>query len=516
MDSQGSKSSRLVTRARRRSEFVLLQFLADFLAVLSGLVFSYWFRFHAGLIPPAGGWDSLHYLRQLPWAVALWLLAIYLTGNYQNHPQVISFNRARRLLKASLLAIVLIIAKNYFMRDQDLARVLYPIAVVFVTSALIFYRALLQRVVVRFFVGRGLPRSRILIVGLGPTAFRLAARVKRHPEYAYELAGFVAEDESKRNLRIGGAPILGTLSELREILRTGNIQDVFLARSDLERDSLLGLFMDSEMAAVRVHVVPTLAEMMRSRVYYDEIAGVPLYRFLETPQSGINVALKRAFDLALSASALFVLWPLLLVIGFLVRRQSPGPALYRQVRVGLDGFEFTMLKFRTMPEDVECSGPGWGGQEDPRATRLGRFLRRWNLDELPQLWNVLKGEMSLVGPRPERPVFVERFRGQFPFYMSRHKVRAGMTGWAQVHGFRGDTSISQRVRYDLYYIENWSLWLDIKILLMTFFRGPRRARPVTPPPVPPRTAARPESKSPEEVSCPQNRKPVLSTTKQPG
>ncbi|MBX3728217.1 MAG: undecaprenyl-phosphate glucose phosphotransferase [Candidatus Sumerlaeia bacterium] len=512
MDSSGNYGAGLGGRARR-TEFLLLQFLTDLFAVTAGLLAGYWFRFFGDIIPSGGAWDPYLYIRQFPWALGIWIVCLYLTGNYHNHPQVISYNRARRLLTGSALAMVVMVAKNYFFRDEDLARILYPIMMVSVTCALVLARVGLQGLIVRFFVGRGLPRSRILIAGLGPTAFRLAARIRMHPEYAYELAGFAAEDPAKVGRRIGGVPVLGTLDDIREVLRTESIQDVFLAKNDLPRDSFLGLFLEGEMAAVRVHVVPTLSEMVRSRVYYDEIAGVPLYRILETPLGGVNAGLKRAFDIVVSALALVFLSPLLALVALLVRRTSPGPALYRQTRLGLDGRAFTILKFRTMPVGVEKHGPGWGDQLDPRATPFGRFLRRWNLDELPQLWNVLRGEMSLVGPRPERPVYVERFREQIPLYMSRHKVKAGMTGWAQVHGLRGSTSIAQRLRYDLYYIENWSLWLDIKILLMTFFRKPRRsprsmARPLPTPAAPPSDGG--------NTACLQPSQPALSATKQPG
>ncbi|MDK2972350.1 MAG: hypothetical protein PWP23_2105 [Candidatus Sumerlaeota bacterium] len=480
-------------------------------AVASALLGGYWLRFHSGLIPSGGGWDPYLYARQFPWAVGICLLALYLTGNYQNHPRVITFNRARRLFMGSALAIVLMVAKNYFFRDDDLARVLYPIMLAVLTVSLVAYRLVLQRLIVKFFAGRSLPRSRILIVGLGPTAFRLAARLRMHPEYAYELVGFVAEDGGKTGQRIGGYPVLGTLDNLRDILRENSVQDVFLAKNDLPRESFLSLFMEGEMASVRVHVVPTLAEMMRSRIYYDEIAGVPLYRIMETPLGGFNAVIKRAFDVALSAAALALVWPLMLLIAVIVRRTSPGPALYRQTRLGLDGRAFTILKFRTMPVGTERHGPGWGDQHDPRATPVGNFLRRWNFDELPQLWNVLRGDMSLVGPRPERPVYVERFREQLPFYMSRHRVKAGMTGWAQVHGLRGRTSIAQRLRYDLYYVENWSLWLDVKILMMTFIRPPRRRRlPVAAPPV------ASQSSNSESSSCQQTSPPALSTTRPSG
>ncbi len=465
----------LVKRARG-TEFVAMQLATDMVAVLAGLLVAYWFRFHAGLIPPSGEWDVLNYVREVPWATGLWMIALHLTHNYQSHPQVITFNRARRLLMGSGLAVALVVAKNYFMRDPNLARLMYPIMLVTVTSALIVGRAILQRLIVAFFVGKGLPRARVLIVGLGPTTFRIAARIKMHPEYAMELVGFVNGDPAKVGRRIGGVPVLGMIENLRTLLREHRVQDVFIAQGDLPHDQIERLFMESEMEGARVQIIPTLTEMLRTTIYYDELVGVPLYRIRESPLQGINLIAKRAMDVGVSLTGLMLLAPMMALIALLVKRASPGPVFYRQERLGFDGQQFDILKFRTMPVGTEKDAPVWGDSIDPRAGGLGNFLRKWNLDELPQLWNVLRGEMSLVGPRPERPFYVEKFREAIPHYMARHKVLTGMTGWAQVHGLRGNTSIAQRLRYDLYYIENWSLWLDIKILLMTFFRPSRRIR----------------------------------------
>ncbi|MBI5153910.1 exopolysaccharide biosynthesis polyprenyl glycosylphosphotransferase, partial [Candidatus Poribacteria bacterium] len=470
----------MVKRPTRGTEFLLLETLADLAAVAFGLWAGYWIRFHSGLIPLSGGWEPLLYARQFPWAVGLWWLSLNLTHNYRNHPRVISFNRARRLFKGSGLAIALIIARNYFWREPDVARLLYPLALLCVTTALVAGRLALQQVIVRYFVGNSLKRTPMLIVGTGPTALRLAARIRLHPEYGYDLRGFVATSPGHSGRRIGGFPVLGIIADLRNLLREHAIDDIFVAQSEIPNEAFARLCVDSEMEIVRVHVIPTLADMMRSTIFYDEVAGVPVYRLRETPLQGWNIVIKRVFDLAVAGGGLLLLSPLLVIVGWLVRRTSRGPALYAQERLGLDGRKFTLYKFRSMHLDAERDGPGWGGQEDPRATRLGAFLRRWNMDELPQLWNVLRGDMSLVGPRPERPVYVDEFRERFPRYMTRHKVLSGLTGWAQVHGLRGDTSISQRLRYDLYYIENWSLWLDIKILLMTFLRpwGVRTRRPL--------------------------------------
>ncbi len=214
--------------------------------------------------------------------------------------------------------------------------------------------------------------------------------------------------------------------------------------------------------------VPDLFALHTSKMRLRELAGIPFISVREVSLSGADRIVKRTFDLVLSALALLVLAPVLLVLALAVKLTSRGPVFYRQERVGRDGREFDMLKFRTMRTDAEqASGPVWAQEDDPRVTPLGRALRRWSLDELPQFWNVLRGDMSLVGPRPERQVFVEQFSEQMPRYFERHRVKSGLTGWAQVNGLRGNTSIEDRTLFDLHYVENWSVWLDLRILLMT-------------------------------------------------
>lgn len=454
-----------------RQQFLLFQYASDLLGVVLGLLAAYWVRFHSGLDPAAA--PAREYHSQLLLAVACWLGALHVCGAWHAHPHIISFNRARRLLNASMLAVLLLVLINYFLRAFDVSRILFPLAVVLVSGTLVLNRAVLQIIISRYFVPRG-ARARVLIVGTGPVARRLAARFKALPSLGYDLVGFVSLTGLKIGQTIGGMPILGTREELRRLIRDNQVEEVFVTQTDIPGETFFQLFLDSERETARVSFVPSLVEMMRTSIHYDEVAGVPVYSMRETPLHGANATIKRAFDVAGAGFGLLLLSPLLALVALAVKRSSPGPALYKQTRLGLDGREFKIYKFRTMRTDAEAAGPGWGNQDDPRATPIGRWLRRTNIDELPQLWNVLRGDMSLVGPRPERPVFVERFREVYPRYMSRHLVKTGMTGWAQVHGLRGNTSILSRLRYDLYYIENWSLWLDIKILIMTFLPGRRR------------------------------------------
>lgn len=462
-----------MVRGRYRDRFVILQYVNDALAVTGGLFFSWWLKFRSGFDPEAV--MATDYVHQFWWAFLIWMLSLSLLGTIAPHPRVISFNRARRILYASVLAILVVTVHNYFARNLDVSRILYPLSLFSVSISLLVTRFGLQCLITHFLITRGIQR-RVLIVGLTPVGLRLAARFRTKRDMGYELVGFISLNEKKVGKLLGGVPVMGTPDDLRRLVRDNNVEEVFVAQADIPNDVFFKMFIDSEKEWAKVSFVPSLVEMMRSQIHYDEVAGVPIYAIRETPLQGTNAGVKRAFDLCFGTLGLVIISPLLLLIAILVKRSSAGPMIYKQNRLGLDGKGFNIYKFRTMPVNSEKQGPGWGGQEDSRSTPIGRLLRRWNLDELPQLWNVVRGDMSLVGPRPERPVYVDQFREMFPRYMSRHAVKTGMTGWAQVHGLRGDTSIQQRLRFDLYYIENWSLWLDVKILILTVL-GAKRRRP---------------------------------------
>jgi exopolysaccharide biosynthesis polyprenyl glycosylphosphotransferase len=235
---------------------------------------------------------------------------------------------------------------------------------------------------------------------------------------------------------------------------------------------MLSLIEDATRECVEIKVVPDLFQFIALRAGLEDFDGIPIISVNDVPLHGINTAFKRIIDVCLSVTALLTFSVPMTVIALLVRYASPGPVIYRQERMGLDGRSFTVYKFRSMQYEAEGeTGPVWSRDNDPRRTPIGAWLRRFYLDELPQLWNVLRGDMSLVGPRPERPYFVRQFKHRYPQYMLRHKVKAGITGWAQVNGWRGDTSIEKRIEFDLHYIENWSVSLDFKILWLTIVRG---------------------------------------------
>jgi exopolysaccharide biosynthesis polyprenyl glycosylphosphotransferase len=314
---------------------------------------------------------------------------------------------------------------------------------------------------------QGWGSERVLIVGMGDVGQMIFQKIQSTPGLGYEVAGFVTvNDQDEPRL---GLPILGQAGDLAPIIDAHQIDEAIIALPEATHQEILALISECERGKVTIKVFPDVFQYMAGQVSIGELGGLPLLTVRDIALRGWWLAAKRLMDTVGAIGLLILLSPLMVLMAILVKLDSRGPAFYAQERMGLDARPFMMLKFRSMRMDAEADGPGWTVEDDPRVTRLGRLIRRINADELPQLINVLLGEMSLVGPRPERPVYVNQFRRSIPRYMDRHWEKGGMTGWAQVNGLRGDTSITDRTRYDLWYIENWSLLLDIKILIRTFF-----------------------------------------------
>jgi Undecaprenyl-phosphate glucose phosphotransferase len=317
---------------------------------------------------------------------------------------------------------------------------------------------------------RGVGDDRVLLIGTGEVGDMLLQKILVNRQLGYHVVGVVAaKNELMRPLQYP-VPVLGSIVDLPTIIEQKNIDEVIIGLPESSHEDLVGIISLCEREKVGIRVFPDVFQIMASEVSIGDFGGLPLLTIRDVALQGWKVTLKRGMDVLVSAVGLVVLSPFLLLTALLVKLDSPGPVFYVQERMGLDARSFKMIKFRSMREDAEVQGPGWTTPDDPRRTKLGTLMRRFNVDELPQLVNVLVGDMSLVGPRPERPVYVEQFRQSIPRYMDRHRERAGLTGWAQVNGLRGDTSIIERTKYDLWYIENWSLALDIKILIRTAFK----------------------------------------------
>ena len=445
----------------------LFLFGGDVIALISAWFVAYWLRFVAEIVPvPSGYPDFSVYLVSLFVILLIWLIASGITRLYHYRAGLNRTQEVIRLTSTLAWTVLLFAFFTFFYRKQSYSRLL---VILFMGLGPVFLFSVRRLVwsFIRRLRRRGVDVRRILIAGTTPIARRIAAHLETYRYLGFHVVGHLCEGDAAED-----APVLGKLGEVREVVAQERIHEVYVAlppNSRAAQEELLNVLADS---SVDVRLVPDIVEHMRLNAGIEELDGLPVILLSQTPLLGWNRWVKVVLDYSLGTLALLVFSPLMVVIALVVKWTSRGPVLYRQERMGLDGVRFRMYKFRSMRVDAEAeSGEVWTREDDERRTRFGAFLRKTSLDELPQLFNVLRGEMSLVGPRPERPVFVEKFRASVPDYMLRHKMKSGITGWAQVNGWRGNTSIEKRIEFDLHYIENWSLGFDIKILWLTFWKG---------------------------------------------
>lgn len=312
----------------------------------------------------------------------------------------------------------------------------------------------------------------IIFVGYSSAAEAFIDRIRSNPQWGYKVKG-ILDDNKEIGYNYKGVSVLGTTDELEEILLNNRLDEIALTLGLQEYYKLKRIVATCEKSGVHTKFVPDYNDIIPTRPYTEDLMGLPVVNIRHVPLTNtFHMICKRIMDIAGSVVAIIVFSPVMLVTAVLVKATSRGPLIYKQERVGLHNQNFQMYKFRSMEvQSAKSEKKAWTVRNDPRVTPVGRFIRKTSIDELPQLFNILKGDMSLVGPRPERPFFVEKFREEIPRYMVKHQVRPGLTGWAQINGYRGDTSIKKRIEYDLYYIENWTMGLDIKILFLTFFKG---------------------------------------------
>ena len=404
-------------------------------------------------------------------ACVLWPLSLRAAGLYRPQRQKTALDEIFSVFKATLIAGLLLVAVTYFFRENRYSRAALLIftGLSFVGVALVRF---LFKEALHFARRRGYNLRYVLVLGAGRLARQVIEAVQSHRELGFRVVGCLSLTRKRIGSSVAGVEVIGTLKDLRAVLSERGVDQVLVAlpsRSNHRLPRIMGVLSDT---TVDVKLVPDVYQYATLFGGLEEWGGLPIVNLQSIGVLGLNAVVKRLFDLSFGSLFLLVLSPLLLALAFLIKLASRGPVLFTQERLGLDGKPFQMLKFRTMREGAEAeTGPVFAQQADPRRTPIGSFLRRTSLDELPQLLNVLAGDMSLVGPRPERRVFIDQFRRRIPRYQLRHMVKAGMTGWAQVNGLRGNTSIEKRVEYDLYYIEHWSLLLDLKILARTMAFG---------------------------------------------
>jgi Undecaprenyl-phosphate glucose phosphotransferase len=441
------------------------------LALVTGAWFgAYAIRFHSGLPTPLGVPPLADYVYPLAVVLPIFFALFRSHGLYAARRMDSALGEASGVLRATALGVLGLAALSFFFRSYFYSRLMLGIFGVLVPIVVIALRSSV-RFVLRRARRRGFNLRYVLVVGSGALAESVIERIAGRPDAGLRLIGVVADGAIGDVVQ--GTPVIGRYADLASILAAQRVDQVLVALSRHESEIFEKVMAELEDGLVNVKIVPDLLHGYALQSSVESLDGLPVIGLQETPLSGWGAVAKRSFDFVAAAISLIALSPLLIAIGLAVALSSGRPIFYRQLRMGHDGRVFEMLKFRSMHHDAESSGPGWTRKGDPRRTRVGRWLRKRNLDEFPQLINVVRGEMSLVGPRPERPAFIEEFRREVPGYMLRHKVRAGMTGWAQVHGWRGDTSIHERVEHDLYYVQRWSFGLDLRILAMTMFRSGR-------------------------------------------
>ena len=457
---------------RQKHLFLTLGVLSDAAFASAAWLLCYGVRFRLGLLPyvEAVPPPLAHFARLLPVVIACDLGALMAVGLYSHTAARSPSAEWARLAKGALLAWLALLAGLYYYSRTPYSRVLLFIFLFVNPLALAASRRL-----VRWALGalrrRAWGIERAAIVGTGRLAQETLHKLQTNPWLGIHVAYLVDEGDQPRQPTLRGVPVRGALPTLLDCLRQEPVDTVFVALPDEKADQMDHVLWALAQLPLSVAVVPNVRRLFTLSASVGEMAGLPLIQLRDTPIQGWSAVAKRAVDVVGSLLLLALFGLPMLVLALLIRRTSRGPALFRQERMGSGGRTFTMLKFRSMPVDAEeATGPVITEADDPRCTRVGAFMRRFALDELPQLLNVLRGEMSLVGPRPERPHFVEQFVDGVPAYMLRHKVKAGLTGWAQINGLRGKCSLRKRLQYDLYYINHWSLAFDLFILALTPFR----------------------------------------------
>jgi len=452
----------------------LMGLLGDAIAVFAGFELAVWIRFHSGLIPMLHeGLPPASLYNQAGMVVTLLFCFIIQSLGLYARPQLGSFSeRIPRLVRATGLGILLTTALAFAIQtNPPLSRITVAVSLVTISALVLMVRFILFRAEVAMARGKKVS-NRVIVIGTDHIGARLKSTLEKEPRLrtavvAYLTAGIEPPDPS-----IPPDLIKGTVDDLNKFLDSGEVNQVILATpATLPHARMAEIILECERAMVAFNFVPDLFRLLTITMDIQTVGGIPILGTAKWPLDYFwNRISKRLEDIAGSLFGLLISTPVIFIAALAIKCTSPGPVFYRQERCGEKGTTFNIYKLRTMRMDAEKeTGPVWAIEDDPRRTRIGTFLRTYNIDELPQFWNVLKGEMSLVGPRPERPHFVEQFKEDISRYMWRHYYRPGMTGWAQVNGLRGNTSIHDRINYDLYYLENWSLAFDFKILALTFF-----------------------------------------------
>ncbi|MBQ7840626.1 MAG: undecaprenyl-phosphate glucose phosphotransferase [Lachnospiraceae bacterium] len=459
--------------------FNRLHVIIDGLVIAASYILAWWLKFESSFSDRSGNVGVLPvgiYLSALYFIVPGYLILYYGFRLYTPKRVQRTEDEILNIFKANVCGFIIVLATLFMMNSyvdymHDFSRGMLGIFAVLNTVNAILVRAVIRRVL-HFFRKKGYNQKHILLVGYSRAAEAYIDRIIQNPQWGYMVRG-ILDDNVPRGAVYKGVKVLGAIDNLLYILPENKLDEIAVTLSLSDYDRLEEIVNLCEKSGVHTTFIPDYNSVVPGKPYTEDLGGLPVINIRYVPLSNtINKVAKRTVDIVGSLFGLIITSPILLVVAILVKTTSKGPVIFAQERVGLHNRVFKMYKFRTMRIQEESEEKkGWTTKNDPRVTKVGKFLRRTSIDELPQLFNILIGNMSLVGPRPERPQYVEKFKEEIPRYMIKHQVRPGLTGWAQINGYRGDTSIRKRIEYDIYYIENWSMSLDIKILFLTFFKG---------------------------------------------
>lgn len=457
--------------------FNKLHVLIDALVIIVSYVFAWWLKFLSGILDHEVGVLSFEfYMRALLLIVPVYILLYYafnlytskrVQGRRLEFSNIVMANTVGLLLMFAALFTLTSYNPQYRNFSREMLFYFYVTNIVMEEIVRLLIRRFLRSI-----RRRGYNLKHILLVGYSRAAEQYIDRIQQNPQWGYNVRG-VLDDNIARGTSYKGVKVIGSIGNLNYILPQNSLDEIAITLGLEEYYKLEKVVAECEKSGVHTKFIPDYGNIIPTRPYTEDLLGLPVINIRYVPLSNtFNAFVKRCMDVVGSIVCIILFSPVMLLSAILVKATSKGPLIFAQERVGLHNKPFQMYKFRTMyVQTEEEEQKGWTKKNDPRVTGVGKFLRKTSLDEFPQLFNVLKGDMSLVGPRPERPQYVEKFREEIPRYMIKHQVRPGMTGWAQVNGYRGDTSIRKRIEHDLYYIENWTLGLDVKILFLTVFKG---------------------------------------------
>lgn len=491
MDGEGSGGDRVIKENQKLLNRTHV--LIDAMIIVCSFLIAFYLRFFTSLLPEGvinlSLWDSLIAVLVV---VPVYLSIYQLSELYSVRRTRTVFDEFRKIVSANTIGILILVLFLFVFKLIDFSRYVL-IMFYFINIGLASLVRLSLRIALRRFRKSGYNLKHCLLIGASDTGAEFLKRVYQHPEWGYNVVG-VLDDYMKEGTTFAGKQVIGKIKDMEEILAKKNLDIVIIAITSKDYEKLGKIMNSCEKDGVKTNIIPYYYKYVPARPYVDDLDGMPVIDTRYVPLDNVvRKMVKRTMDIAVSLLAIAITAPVMLICAFMIRCTSPGPVIYQQTRVGIKGTLFVMYKFRSMEHDdpqsrgmactnkntsqeaviqrVAIDDDSWTVPNDPRRTKWGAFIRKTSIDELPQFFNVLKGDMSVVGPRPERPLFVEKFKENIPKYMIKHQVRPGITGWAQVNGWRGDTSIKKRIEHDLYYIENWTFAFDVKIIILTILKG---------------------------------------------